>query len=313
MAATRDHGYSAHSFGSSSSCGGYLPVRELGRGAYGRAVLVKRWKNEEQRDQELFVAKQCTLRDLSDTERRLCLQEIELLQRLGGRHPCIAQLRDVIWFSDHRYWLILDFYAGGDLEGRIARASFEGMPRLKILNWFAQLAMALKFLHARGIMHRDVKPANVFLTKAENAVLGDLGICKARCWSASIRATETKSETIANNMNSRREMHMSGVLGSPHYMAPEWFDSDAEQSTVSAGFSADMWSAGVVLFELCFLQRPFLAANMLSIVRVASRCKGTRVRERRREWWEREGSGSLGGGKSKRSNEFCRRTEFAEA
>ena len=68
-------------------------------------------------------------------------------------------------------------YRGGDLGKEIASAQAKhlqfGVP--KVLSWVAQLAMALAYVHKRGVVHRDVKPTNCFLSSAENICLGDFG------------------------------------------------------------------------------------------------------------------------------------------
>eukprot|EP00434_Breviolum_minutum_P010214 symbB.v1.2.009012.t1/scaffold564.1/size186654/6 len=109
----------------------------------------------------------------------------------------------------------------------------------KVKNWVTQLCMALKHVHNLRIVHRDVKGSNMFITGAQNIVLGDFGVSK--------QLTESQQKAMTS-------------VGSPMYMAPEWWDGRGGTA------NSDMWSVGVVLYELLALRRPFEAQNVLSLV-----------------------------------------------
>lgn len=100
---------------------------------------------------------------------------------------------------------------------------------------FVQLTLALKYIHHHKILHRDIKPQNVFLTSDGCVKLGDFGVAKTLSSSASMAHTQ---------------------LGTPYYLSPEIFNDENYDS------SSDMWSLGVLAFELTTLTLPFQAASL---------------------------------------------------
>lgn len=214
----------------------YEEIRHLGSGAFGSAVLVRRIK-----DGRRLVAKKCSVKDMEEKQRNMCFEEIALLQKV--RHECVAQLVDFVWASKDMlsYWIVLKFYPGGDVQTEIdtCRENDLELPMGKVKNWVTQLCMALKHVHKLRIVHRDVKGSNMFITGARNIVLGDFGVSK--------QLSESQQKAMTS-------------VGSPMYMAPEWWDGRGGTAY------SDMWSVGVVLYELLALRRPFEAQNVLSLV-----------------------------------------------
>jgi NIMA (never in mitosis gene a)-related kinase len=95
----------------------------------------------------------------------------------------------------------------------------------------------LKALHDRGILHRDIKSANIFLSKNENYIkLGDLNLSKV------VKNKLTKTQT-----------------GTPYYASPEIYNNQPY------GVKSDIWSLGCVIYEITTLKPPFLAKNILSL------------------------------------------------
>jgi O-acetyl-ADP-ribose deacetylase (regulator of RNase III) len=103
-------------------------------------------------------------------------------------------------------------------------------------------------VHALGVVHRDIKPANVFRTRLDDAVLGDFGVA---------RATDSQDRTAA-------------IAGTPAYMAPEAWSG-------SAGPASDLWSMGVMLYELLTGKRPFSACEGLPIDQMADALTSARL------------------------------------
>eukprot|EP00826_Nyctotherus_ovalis_P016015 TRINITY_DN1460_c0_g1_i11.p1 TRINITY_DN1460_c0_g1~~TRINITY_DN1460_c0_g1_i11.p1 ORF type:complete len:193 (-),score=60.16 TRINITY_DN1460_c0_g1_i11:44-622(-) len=129
----------------------------------------------------------------------------------------------------------MEFAEGGDLLGRIsshkrARTSFsEG----QLWHMFIQMVLGLKALHELKICHRDIKCANVFLTKNNDVKLGDLNVSKVA--KQGLLFTQT---------------------GTPYYASPEvWSDKPYNEKS-------DMWSLGCVLYEAAALNPPFRATDM---------------------------------------------------
>merc|ERR1712151_320983 len=105
----------------------------------------------------------------------------------------------------------------------------------QILNWFTKICVASKHVHDRKILHRDIKAQNIFMTKSGLTKLGDFGIA---------RVLSTTTEMAAT------------VVGTPYYLSPEIVQSNRY------GFKTDVWSIGVLLYEMCALRPPFNGQNL---------------------------------------------------
>jgi serine/threonine protein kinase len=144
-------------------------------------------------------------------------------------------------FTGGRAYLVLEWLEGEDLEARLARDPLSARDALRL---GAILARALGFAHARGVVHRDVKPANVFLVggRIESAKILDFG--------------------IALSMDTPHKRTRTGTsVGTPAYMAPE---QARGERTLDA--RADVFSLGCVLFECLAGRPPFVAANVMAIL-----------------------------------------------
>ena len=127
---------------------------------------------------------------------------------------------------------------GGDLLSKIKTARVRYFTEAQILDWFTQISLAMKHCHDRKILHRDLKSQNVFLTSKNTAKLGDFGIAKV------LRHTLDKART---------------VVGTPYYISPEIIQNRPYS------FSSDIWSLGVILYELCALKPPFEGASISAL------------------------------------------------
>jgi len=165
------------------------------------------------------------------------------LQRL--RHPHIVQCEEVQWDAERRVvWLALEFMDGGDVQNLVENQRQVGggapfQPHF-VRRVLASVGSALRYIHSQGVLHRDVKPANVLLTRCSQRIkLGDFGISKL------LEATG-----LAHT-----------VVGTPYYLSPEIVSGQAY------GTASDAWALGVCLYELAALRRPFEAGNPLALVR----------------------------------------------
>jgi NIMA (never in mitosis gene a)-related kinase len=109
------------------------------------------------------------------------------------------------------------------------------MPENTILDLFTQICLGMKHVHDRKIIHRDLKGANVFLTKKGIVKIGDFGIAKV------LSCTVQQARTM---------------VGTPYYLSPEIVQSKPYNS------KTDIWSMGVMLYELCALRPPFDAPSI---------------------------------------------------
>ncbi|CAE7281567.1 GIP [Symbiodinium sp. CCMP2592] len=147
--------------------------RLLGRGAAGEV-----WQAAGRASGSRVAVKCIDLGSLTAKERHQASQEAYLLRRV--KHPHIVRFFDCIVGAQQMH-IVMQLMEGGDLASVIRRCRDGGQrpSEASIWRWLLQMARALAYLHKISILHRDVKPANIFLSEDERtAVLGDLGIAK---------------------------------------------------------------------------------------------------------------------------------------
>jgi serine/threonine-protein kinase len=164
------------------------------------------------------------------------LNEAQLLRAL--RHPHLVGLRDVV-LEGGRLGLVVDLVEGGDLRQRLREAG--RLPPAEAAGMLAGVAEALGAVHAAGITHRDVKPANVLLGADGTPRLADLGVARLA----------TAAELT----------HHSGTVGTPDYLSPEGAEGQA-------GPPSDVYALGVVLHEVLAGTVPFPASHPLAVLRL---------------------------------------------
>src|SRR5579885_356634 len=139
--------------------------------------------------------------------------------------------------ADDTYFLAMQYVPGGDLRARLRRGEPLLLPLA--LRLVAEAAEALGAAHAQGIVHRDVKPANLLLTEDDQVKVTDFGIAKMLDVPA-LTAT-------------------AALLGTPHYLTPEQVQGGAITP------ATDVYSLGVVLFELLAGRRPFEGESFVQV------------------------------------------------
>ncbi len=169
---------------------------------------------------------------MSEEERKETLREAKILEVLN--HPNIVKFREVYKTKKGKLCIVMDYADGGDLQTKIKdkhkdkqkTGRLEYFGEDQVLNWFTQICLAMKHVHDRKILHRDLKSQNVFLTKKGFVKLGDFGIARV------LSNTKSKAKT---------------VVGTPYYLSPEIIESQPYN------FKSDIWSLGVLLYEMCAL------------------------------------------------------------
>jgi NIMA (never in mitosis gene a)-related kinase len=216
---------------------GYSTVKTIGEGSFGTATLVRN------RNGGLYVMKSMNISRFNKSEKNAAAAEVTVLSSL--KHPYIVRYQESI-FDNHTLAIVMDYADGGDLSKKINATRFAGkhFPESQILRWFTQMILGLKYIHGLDILHRDLKPQNLFLTKHEQLRIGDFGISK-----------------VLHGASARKEIRETAQMGTPFYMSPEIVESSLYSC------SSDIWAAGCVLYELCALQVPFEAANLLAFLR----------------------------------------------
>lgn len=236
--------------------GPYVVVERLGVGGMGQVFL----GNDTRLHRK--VALKCLIASASAGDlRSKILHEARAAARIN--HPNIAIVHDVI---DHggRPFLVMEYVEGENLATVLRR---ERPPIEKILAMGRQLASALTAAHAKGIIHRDLKPANIQVMPNGAVKILDFGIAQAM----SMLATETTVQTTTDNMplsthatlqgDRDRQMHP----GTPAYMSPEqMFGRPIDQRS-------DLYSLGVIMYEMATGHRPYSAEDPLDVVLALSR------------------------------------------
>ncbi len=214
-----------------SPFGPYRIVEPLGRG--GMAVVYRAHDPSLERDVALKVLPPEFLHDSNFAER--FRQEARVAARL--EHPHVLPVH-AFGIEQGRPWMAMRLVEGGSLADRLRRGP---LPPAQAASLLREIASALDYAHSKGVVHRDVKPANVLLDEAGRAYLADFGI--ARLLEGSSVATQTGL-----------------VQGTPSYMAPE----QALGSKVD--HLADVYALGVVAFECLTGRVPYTGTTPVAIL-----------------------------------------------
>ncbi|KAM9662636.1 serine/threonine-protein kinase Nek1 isoform 3-T3 [Morphnus guianensis] len=209
----------------------YIKVRKIGEGSFGKAILVKAKENGQQ-----YVIKEINISKMSNKEREESRREVAVLANM--KHPNIVLYRESFEENGCLY-IVMDYCEGGDLFKKINAQKGILFSEDQILDWFVQICLALKHIHDRKILHRDIKSQNIFLTKDGTIQLGDFGIARV--------------------LNSTAELART-CIGTPYYLSPEICQNKPYNN------KSDIWALGCVLYEMCTLKHAFEAGNMKNLV-----------------------------------------------
>ena len=165
-------------------------------------------------------------------------REIHVLKLLGS-HSSIVALKDVIDIeSKNKIHLVLEYMHCGDVQNVLDRAPEHRLGQAQARRYFGGLLLALEHCHSLGVIHKDVKPANMLLDRVGNVHLSDFGC-------AELLARYKPEDTCVR------------TLGSPAFQSPEIATGKEEFS----GFNADVWAAGVTLYQMVCGRTPFDAGE----------------------------------------------------
>ncbi|KAK0464695.1 kinase-like domain-containing protein [Desarmillaria tabescens] len=236
---------------SSSFLDQYEPLDVIGNGSFGIIRKVRR-----KTDGLIFARKELDFERMNERDRKQIVSEVNILKELHHEH--IVRYHDRYVDRDAGIlYILMEYCGGGDLSNIIKQAVKHNrtIPEETIWSYFMQILLALHHCHhpnANGhgrsgstgsmegdkerrvqILHRDLKPDNVFLDESGAVKLGDFGLSKALA-----------QASFANT-----------YVGTPYYMSPELMQEKAYDS------KSDIWSLGCLIFELCALKPPFHEAK----------------------------------------------------
>ena len=197
----------------------------------GRGAMARVWRAQDELLNRAVAVKQI------DQPHPHGLLEARLAARV--RHPHVVGVQDVVVHAGSS-WLVMDYHGGASLAG-VLRGGRRRLPPPDTAALGLQLLAALRAVHAAGVVHCDVKPANLLLGDDGRLVLVDFGIA------------ETLADEPAHP--ARRTGH---VIGSPAYMAPELVRGEAPRPP------ADLWSLGATLYTIVEGRVPFPHAEAAS-------------------------------------------------
>ena len=216
-----------------SQLGRYEVLGELGQGAMG--VVYKAQDPLIDRQVAIKTINLSMAQDEEDEYESRFYQEAKAAGRLN--HPNIVTIYDVGKSGDIAY-IAMEFLQGRELRD-IMRDDGK-MPVAQVLDVVAQVASGLAYAHEHGIVHRDIKPSNIMMIRDGHVKITDFGIARMAC-----SAVRTQTGM---------------VLGSPKYMSPEQvLGKDIDQRS-------DVFSLGVMLYEMLTREAPFYGENVNAIM-----------------------------------------------
>ena len=162
------------------------------------------------------------------------LQEYETIADMD--HPNIVRIYDLGVSDDHAH-IAMEYLGGGDLRLKIDA----GIPERQAVQYLRQIASALSAVHAKGVLHRDLKPGNIMLRKDGSIALIDFGLAK--------------KAKLESEITDKGE-----IFGTPYYMSPEQGHGNGVDER------SDIYRLGVIFFEMLTGRKPFRADTAMGII-----------------------------------------------
>ena len=204
--------------------------KKVGEGAFGAVYKAKAVDTGE-----VVAVKKLKVLETDRKNFEGIIMEMRILCSID--HKNIVAYKGSFWDDDKKnIYIVMEFLGGGDLQEKIkkCKSTRTNIPESMIWMYFIQLLKGLKVLHGLSIIHRDIKSANCFLTEDLECIkLGDMNVSK-------ITRTQLAKTQI----------------GTPLYLSPQVWQGKTYDS------KTDIWSLGVMLYEMCTLNYPFMGLNM---------------------------------------------------
>ena len=215
--------------------GDYEILRRIATGGMGTVYLARH--NGTRRE----VALKVLSAQMSEDPEFVARFQREVQATAALRHPHIVQVYDTGTIDGQRY-LAMEYLSGGNLQQELVQLTIKNqqMPVARALQITRQIASALEYAHKRGLVHRDIKPSNIMIAADGRYVLTDFGIVLTQGGTKLTRNVET--------------------IGTPEYMSPEQIQGRVPDRR------SDVYSMGIVLYEMLAGIAPFKAENTLAVL-----------------------------------------------
>ena len=212
--------------------GNYTILSKIGQGSFGAVFKAK------DNSGNLYAVKKLS-KSRQGSTMQMIENELKLLQSL--KHPNLISALEIIRTPSYIY-IISEYCGGGDLEAFINNSG--QVPAELAKKWFKSIVEALSYLRTQRIIHRDIKLANILLT-SRNSESAQVKICD-----------------FGFSKNLGKFSLTSTKLGTPTYMAPEIFEGK------NYSFKVDVWSLGLLLYEMLYGNSPFNCSNLAQLLSV---------------------------------------------
>ena len=219
----------------------YTLIKQIGGGAQGEVYLIQSRSTSQK-----YALKKMKLSTKDPQLLETYKTEIKALNRINNVH--VIRIKET-FISNKPYPclnIITEYVDGCDLSQEIQKQKESKKPftEVQIKDWIIHIALGLDAIHSERVIHRDIKPSNIFLTKDKIAKVGDFGISKC--------------------LNFTFEKALTMNLGTPLYIAPEMCTDDENGKGYTS--KVDMWSFGVLLYEMIMFETPFKANSIPAVI-----------------------------------------------
>ena len=233
-------------------------LQVLGEGSFGYIAKVKSRLNHK-----IYAMKKIDISKIKEEKvTKLMMNETKILSDLNN--PLIVKYYKT-FNEDGALFILMEFMDNGDIGGifKASKTLEKPIPEEKIYDIFIQSMKALTYIHSLNLIHRDIKPDNLFITVDGNVKLGDFGVSAALK-----KEDENKNNNNFNNvseLNRNKEISVGNitssntVVGTPLYMSPEMLNY------LKYDLKTDVYSMGVTFFILCYWDFPRKPAMDLNL------------------------------------------------